>query len=279
MRSIVGRTMLRVAAVLALATLAMAVAQGIPYVPPELHQDVRRLQGDRITFCIWSATSPTADLDRAVARVIGEVLLVEVVYFEFRPSGDLSPDEFLEDVYIQLGANCDAIAGFVLAPDNYPEWLVPTRPYLAAPYVALVPESSELTRLGDVPAGGIVGSHVYTEGDYQLINYLAALPADSRWRRFGYASIEHMAGHIVRGTLAAGLAWQPSWVAAASAGATGVRAVPTGPVPTAVSNVGFVVRSDNVFLRTAIDQALAVMEDDGLLAEIAAAFGLDHAPR
>jgi hypothetical protein len=266
----------------ALAACGTVRAQGIPFVPPELHQDVRRLQGDRITFCLWPATSPTAALDRAVAQAVGDILLVEVAFFEYRPGGDLLPDEFLEEVYIQLGARCNAIAGFALVTDSFPEWLVPTRPYLNAGYVAVVREDAPYQRLGDLPARAIVGSQAYTQGDLQLMNYLAAAPEAARWRRFPYVSIELLARHVAAGTLAAGFVWQPSWaaqVAAAADGMTAFRTVPVAPLPLTLTSVGFVLRHDDTFLRNAIDVAIGVLEEDGELGRLAADAGLDHVVR
>lgn len=267
--------------VLAIATgvATIAAAQGIPYVPPELYQEVRRVQGDTITFCIWPVHSPTAALDRSVAQAIGEVLLVDVVLVEFTARGDLPPDEFVEEVYIQLGTQCDAIGGFILAADNYPEWLVPTRPYLYAPYLAIVREQATYARLGDVPGGAIIGSQVYTQGDLQLQHYLASVSENARWRRFPYASIVHMAGHLRQGTLEAGLVWQPSWAAMVAGGANGLRTVPMAPLPTPVSGVGFVVRSTNTFLRNALDTAIAAMDAEGMLADLADQESLLHVPR
>jgi polar amino acid transport system substrate-binding protein len=257
----------------------VAAAQGIPYVPPELYQEVRRVQGDTITFCIWPVHSPTAALDRRVAQAIGEVLLVDVALVEFTARGDLPPDEFLEEVYIQLGTQCDAIGGFILAADNYPEWLVPTRPYLYAPYLAIVREDSPYARLGDVPGGAIIGSQVYTQGDLQLQHYLASVSEGARWRRFPYGSMVHMAGHLRQGTLEAGLVWQPSWAAVVAGGVGGLRAVPTAPLPTTVSGVGFVGRSTNTFLRSALDSAIAAMDAEGMLVDLADRAGLLHVTR
>jgi polar amino acid transport system substrate-binding protein len=261
---------------LSFAVVSIAAAQGIPYVPPELYQEVRRVQGDTITFCIWPGHSPTASLDRRVAQAVGEVLLVDVALVEYADRGDLPPDEFLEEVYIQLGTRCDAIGGFILAADNYPEWLVPTRPYLYAPYLVIVREDATYGRLGDVPGGAIIGSQVYTQGDLQLQNYLATAPESARWRRFPYASMVHMARHLTEGTLEAGLVWQPSWAAAVAAGVSGVRTVPMAPLPTTVSGVGFVVRSTNTFLRNALDTAIAAMDAEGMLADLADQEALLH---
>jgi polar amino acid transport system substrate-binding protein len=262
---------------LAIATLTVVLAQGVPYVPPELYQELRRLQGDKITVCVWPALSPTAPLDRDVASAVSAVLLIDVDVYEYPSIGVLSPDEFLEEVYIQLGAHCDAIAGFTLVADVYPEWLVPTRPYLHAPFVALVRQDSGYARLGDVSAGAIIGSQIYTEGDYQLISYLLALPEGQRWRRFPYASADLLGRHVAARTIEAGLVWQPSWVAIADEDyASGLAVVPASPVPGTVTGVGFALRSDNDYLRSVLDIALGSMADEGLLGEIAAMHGYQH---
>jgi ABC-type amino acid transport substrate-binding protein len=251
-----------------------ALAQGIPYVPPELHQDLRRLQGDRITVCIWPGLSPTVALDRAIAEAIGDVLLVQIEIYEYASSGVLSPDEFSEEIYIQLGAHCDAIAGFILATHGFPEWLIPSRPYLNAPFVLVVRDDAPYQSLADVPTGSIIGSQVYTEGDLQLLNYLRAAPEQQRWRRFPYASGEALGRHIAQETLQAGLMWQPSWRAIADAG--GLREASARPLPPTTSGVGFVFRVDNDFVRNAIDVAIAALESEGMLSELAEQYGFVH---
>jgi len=252
---------------------------GIPYVPPEFHQDVRRIQGDKIVVCTWPLVSPTAALDRAVAEALSAVLLIDVEIVEHRSETDLSSDEFFEDVYVQLGATCDALAGVILQADAFPEWLMPTRPYVVAPYALLVPGDSSYESLGDVPANAIIGSQVLTEGDWQLLGYITSLPEDRRWRRFPYQSAEMMANHLANGVIQAGLIWQPSWAAVAQApevAALGLRTVSIAPMPAVASGVGFAVRSNNTFLRNALDVALEAMEAEGLLAELAAAHGIAH---
>jgi hypothetical protein len=277
MSGIVTRVQSTAGMLLAITALTVVLAQGVPYVPPELYQELRRLQGDKITVCVWPALSPTAPLDRDVAAAVSAVLLIEVDLYEYPSIGVLSPDEFLEEVYIQLGVHCDAIAGFTLVADAYPEWLVPTRPYLSAPFVALVRQDSGYARLGDVSAGTIVGSQIYTEGDYQLISYLSALPESQRWRRFPYASADVLGRHVAASTIEAGFVWQPSWVAIADEEyASGLAVVATAPVPTTVTGVGFALRSDNDYLRNALDIALGAMADEGLLGELAETHGYQH---
>jgi polar amino acid transport system substrate-binding protein len=274
----------RLAILVVIASLvSLAGAQvGIPYVPPELHQNVRRLHGDTIHFCVWTGLSPTAALDREVIDAVGEALLINVVVHDYAFAGGMEADDFHEQVYIQLGARCDAIGGLVLVNHGFPEWLVPSRPYFEAPFVLLVREDAPYERLGEVPVSATIGSQMYTEGDLQLLNYLGSLPENRRWRRFPYTSIEMLSRHVAAGTVEAGLVWHASWTSLGTkveVEELGLRTVEASPLPRVSSGVGFGLFIDNDFLRSTIDSALEILEAEGVLEDIAARLGYLHDAR
>lgn len=277
--SSLGRRLRRCTAALAvLATASWLTAQGLPYVAPELHSNIRPLRGDTITICTWPGISSTAAVDRAVAEAIGMVMLLAVDVYEYPFPGVMSSDEFLQLVLIQLGESCDAVAGFQLVPDGFPEWLQPTRAYLRLPYQVLVQQGGPAS-LGDVPAGSRIGSQVYTEGDVRLLAYLQSAGGSPVWRRFPYDAVATMARHVASGTVAAGIAWQPAIAAEADLIASlGLAVVAPAPIPLGHSGVGFALRNDNTFLRAALDAAIEILEQEGVLEEIATEHGLTHLP-
>lgn len=269
MRGLAGLVGLGLAA-LAGAAQPVLAQYAMPYIPPERYQERRWLEGDKVTFCIWSV-SPTSDLDRRVAEEIGALLLLEVEIHEFTNAVPQVDEAFWEQILIQLSESCDAVMGFALVTAIVPDWLTPTRSYYDGPFVLAVTDPA-YTRLGDVPPGSRIGSLLYSTADLRLIEYSAVRPEAERWRRLPFTDPGQMIDFLRRGTIEAGLIWAPSLGQVADT--DDVRAVPLDPVAAPATPVGMVLLSHNLFLRGQLDLAITALIEDGVVDRILDETGL-----
>lgn len=266
-----------VAAVCALLTVGIVSAQVAPPsdgAPPDVPRDYieryRRMDGEMLRFCIHPK-GITGDLDLAVAHAIGQTLLLEVEIYEVHPIIDIpglagipiSEDE----LFVYLTNHCDAFLGFTLGAGVYDPWVTISRPYVQTRFIAVTTEDGP-SRLSDLPPGGIVGTTMLTEGDAQVGAYVRSLPEERRWRRFPYPHAPLLIERLVDGTVEVGVAWEPAvWFAADMLGAQ-VHEIPSDPVSLPSRGVGMVLRSDQLFVRDAVDSAIAALLQDGTLQEI-----------
>ncbi|MBM9595949.1 substrate-binding periplasmic protein [Roseitranquillus sediminis] len=256
------------AACLLSAAQGLRAQVGLPYVPPEWHQEQRWLEGSKVTFCLWSV-SPTMEIDRRIGEAIGEALLLEADFQVYENRVPLLGEQFWEEVWIQLAERCDAIAGFVMSADLDVDWLIPTRPYYEAPYVFAVRDDG-ISRLGDVPADGKVGSMIYTPADTNLISYMELQPEDRRWTRYPFTSGEQALDFLQSDRVAGSIFWAPTLrqVTGGDPGEMGIRQVPLDPVSPTSTPIGMMLREHNVFLRNEIDRAIGALIEDGVIEDI-----------
>jgi len=154
-----------------------ALAQDTPYVPDEWKYG-RRQTGSTLQYCL-DARDPDLPVARKIGQAIANALLLEPKPHEL---GQNLAGEDLDNLYRVFLETCDVYLGFKLIPDAYPPWLTVTRPYYRTSYV-LVTANAQWNSLADVPRTQAVGSTIGTSGDIRLIQYLQALPADSRLQR------------------------------------------------------------------------------------------------
>jgi len=268
-----GRGAMRVKAIalaLALWAVGAAVAAAqVPYVPAEFLSGHRRLQGNSITFCVYE-DSPTYAFDRAVAEELAMALLLEPNFFEVKPPPfRLAQEDYVEELYVLLMDHCDAMVGFSLATDTYPDWLVLTRPYYWTPYVLAVTDP-DYRQLSDIPRDKAIGTRLLTLSDVEFINFMSTLPKEQRWRRFPYVSDALLVQRLLDGTIAGALMWAPALYRETGGNpeALGIRVISTSPLRTIERPVGLAVRSSDAFLRAMLDEAIAALTQDGIIDEL-----------
>ena len=248
---------------------SLACAQvALPYVPPELYQQRRRLQEDQITFCVWEV-NPTSALDQQVVQELGAALLVEVEIYRYENTVPQVGEDFWERVFIQLAEHCDALMGFRLLPEGYPEWLTPSRPYYQAPHVLAV-TNDEYQRLADISRDQAIGSPLFTNADYRFQDYLRTLPEGQRWKRFPYTSSQSQLESLLHGTIEGGIFWAPTLndLTDGDPASHGIRVIPLDPVPTVATPIGLILREYNTLLRTQLDQAIVALIEDGVITDL-----------
>lgn len=267
----------RISSLLLLLTLCIALAQ--PAVPSDFYQDARRVDGDRLVFCLWGG-NPTMELDRQVGNAIAESLFLEVGFHTLSPVL-ANNEEFWEELFLALADECVALLGFRLEPVTLPEWVTVTRPYYKASHVLAV-TNPEVESLADLPRDQFVGSRLFTLADQQFLAYLQALPADQRWSRLPFTSNEHQLTYLLEGKIGGAIAWAPAVHETVSkledAGDTPVRYSRLEPLPEIVTEVGLVLRSQDTYLRQTFDDSIRYLVEAGIIQEIIEALSYPGSP-
>jgi len=258
---------------------AGAFAQGVPplpAVPPELLQFYR--SGGEVRFCI-NAASSLAEFDRALAQTLADSLLIPA---EFDEIVDVEPpfpfdyrftvDE--ADLFVKVNNDCDAVMGYRLPRSGLiPDWLIVSRPYLESDMVLGVVDPN-VERFADLPEGARIGSRIGTAGDTQFRSYLQALPREPV-DRVPYVANDILLEDLASGALDGVLIWEPA-LYLAGGGDPATLGIHTATLPFDIEAITFSValKSDGQFLRSLIDEAIALVLESGVLAELLAEFGL-----
>lgn len=256
---------------LALVALAAAIADhalaqtNLPYVPPDQLDERRRMSQTDIRFCVWG-DSPLKEFETRVATELAHALLLEPIVNEiFRPPATNDAD-FWETTYRILTNDCEALMGYILVPEQQPEWMTATRPYYEVETVLAVTDDS-IRSLADVPVGAFVGSLIATFGDFQLITYLRTQPQDRTWRRLPYDSAHKLIARLLDGTLTAAMlpAADLYGVVRDNAEAGFVKVVSTSPLNVVPTQFSIGMRSSETSLRSILDEAIVALVEDGTI--------------
>lgn len=239
-----------------------------PLIQRDFYDGLRRLQQDRITFCVWE-NSPTAQFDRLLATELASVLLLEVGFVEVPSLLRRNNEEFLQTLFIALSDECRAFMGFNLEVETLPTWVTVSRSYYRAPYVLAIIEDS-YQRLADIPQDQVIGSQIFSRADYQLLAYLQSLPSTQRWRRFPYDSAEMLINHLVEGQVDAALVYGPSLYSLTNGDpqSMGIRVISTDPLSQPEINLGIALQSKDLLLRTFLDEAIVALTEDGVVDQL-----------
>jgi polar amino acid transport system substrate-binding protein len=268
------------ALLLLVGTPALAQLNLNPPNPPTQFLDARRqLDGDTLRICI-SADSILAPIDRAVARAIGDALLLDVELFELEsirnpPVLDHRMSLSQTELFTLLNNECQAYAGFVLSTSGITEWMTITRPYLSTRSV-FASADPEVGSLGDVPVDAKIGTRIGANVDIRFLDYNLGLPEDRRWRRVPYPNYQFLLDRLREGELDAILLWEPSLYVGLDGDPAAEGVYPGSPDPVTVDEQGFglILHQRDAFLRTALDEAIAFLAEDGTLQEIIDASGI-----
>ncbi|WP_108462979.1 substrate-binding periplasmic protein [Devosia naphthalenivorans] len=259
--------------VLAGVPAAQAVTLDLPSISTDFLDRETLLDGDTIRFCVYGGSASGA-YDREIAQLLGDSLFLQVEFYDVEPpivvpGLDTIPISF-EDLFIMLTNECDAFMGMELAPGVYPPWMNLTRPYLTAPYVAVV-RDGEYADLGALPAQAKVATQTLTTGDIMFDAYRQTQPQAQRYRRIPYPTTLLQLERLQDLSVEAAIVWEP-WIGHPGIDSTGLSIVSNGIVPLPDREIGIAVRSRDDFIRSSLDQAITQLETDGTLAARYAAF-------
>jgi polar amino acid transport system substrate-binding protein len=253
----------------AAAMLAWCLAQSAalaqtPYVPDEWKYG-KRQDGAALNYCV-DERDPDLPVAKEIGRAVAQALLLQP---KEHAIGQNTVGEDIDNLYRVFLETCDVFLGFKLISDAYPQWLAITRPYYRTSYV-LVTADAGLKALADMPKSTAIGATIGTSGDFRLIQYLQALPAEQRWNRFPMGSDELALNALVRGTVGVALVWGPSfWALQKSVPAfAGLRPISPRPLPESAIGVGATLLANETFLRSSVDDAIASLTADGSIGAI-----------
>jgi polar amino acid transport system substrate-binding protein len=252
------------AAVLAWCLAQSAALAQTPYVPDEWKFG-KRQDGAALNYCV-DERDPDLPVAKEIGRAVAQALLLQP---KEHAIGQNTVGEDIDNLYRVFLETCDVFLGFKLISDAYPQWLAITRPYYRTSYV-LVTADAGLKALADMPKSTAIGATIGTSGDFRLIQYLQALPAEQRWNRFPMGSDELALNALVRGTVGVALVWGPSfWALQKSDPAfAGLRPISPRPLPESVIGVGATLLANETFLRSSVDDAIASLVADGSIGAI-----------
>jgi polar amino acid transport system substrate-binding protein len=251
-----------------------AVAQGEPEFferpfAPEQWNIGRRTDESKLRYCV-DPRDPAWEVDGAIADAIAQALLLEPVRFVVKKEMVL---EDLTKVYEILLKDCDLYMGFKLLAEGYPQWVTLSRPYYEAGYV-FVTDDPGIATLADLPAGRPIGATMGTMAHYRLVSYLMAVPAEQRWPAFPFGTNEFTLNALLEGTVDVALVWGPEFWARQKADPAyaDFHVIDSNPLPPTTIGVGVLMLSNQKFLRTSVDEAIAALSADGTVAQILESF-------
>ncbi len=260
---------------LALAVLAAALPPGpVSAQEPEFYEVPfangqwnigRRLDESQLRYCV-DQRDPDWELAADIADAVAGALLLE-------PQRYVVESVFVSDditkVYKIMLLHCDVHMGFKLIPGGYANWITLTRPYYESQYV-FVAADPDIHALADLAPGRAIAATMGTSAHLRLVSYLTALSAEDRWPAYPMGTNDLSLESILNGTVDVALVWAPSfWAKQRDEPAyADLHVINPNPLPPTILGVGALLLADETFLRTAIDQAIAALSEDGTIAAI-----------
>ena len=230
----------------------------------------RRLDESQLRYCV-DRRDPDWEVAAAIADAIALGLLLEPQQYVVESNLVI---EDITKVYEVMLKHCDVHMGFKLIPGGYANWITLTRPYYEAQYV-FVTADPEIDALADVAPARSIGATMGTSAHLRLVSYLTALPAEDRWPTYPMGSNDFALESLLKGTVDVALVWAPElWARQrADSAYAELHVIDPDPLPPTSLGVGALLLSDETFLRTAIDEAIAALSEDGTIAGILDEFG------
>ena len=263
------------------ATLSCSAVQAQPIidvVPRELYTDSLRQNGNSITFC-YNPEGMMAGFEQELAETIGSVLLVEPKIVA-TPNGRVPTNPldyrlpYLPDaIFILLAETCDVMMGYVLAR-SVPDWVLLTRPYLSTGNL-LITRNPDIKTIEDVPHDQRIGSRSLSISDNRLQSFMAARPAEQRWKRATLYNNERVLQQLESGEIGAAVIWEPAVYFATKGDpeAAGYHILPL-PFVDRRTEIGMATRSNNTYLNSILGDAVQELISDGTLDEMVQRYNL-----
>ncbi len=252
--------------------------------PDEWLDRTNRMQGDKISVCI-NTESLMAPFELDLWRAITGALLIELEVREIhgrraQPILDYSLSLSETELYQVLFNGCQALGGFLFSTSQFPNWLTITRPYAIMGFVAATTSPTAAT-LGDFGSDARIGTKMGSSADLAFIDQAGSRPEQRRFRRVPYPNNQLLIDRLQEGELEAMIIWEPGlaqW-SAANPGSD-IRIIPADPVRLPRQQFGIVLLQRESFLRSALDDAIVALTQDGTIDRLLAEHGLPgQAPR
>lgn len=277
------RPLLALIATLVCASASAQVDVGTPQVPDDWLDRTNRMRGDSLTVCI-NTESLMATFERDLWQAIADALLLDLEVRDIRgrraqPILDYSLSLSDTELYQVLYNGCQALGGFLLSTSQFPTWMTITRPYLEMRFVVATTTES-VAKLGDFTPDDKVGTRMGTAADLAFIDQAGTQPDQRRFRRVPYPNNQLIIDRLQDGELDAIIIWEPGlaqWLAG-QGDATSIRVIASDPIRLPTQSFGIVLLQRESFLRSVLDDAIAVLSADGTIDRLLAAHGLPGQP-
>ena len=235
-----------------------------PYAPGQWNIG-RRLDESQLRYCV-DPRDPAWEVAGAIADAIAGALLLEPQRYVVQ--SDIVVEDITK-VYAIMLKHCDIHMGFKLIPEGYDNWVTLTRAYYESQYV-FVTADPNIHALADLAPSRPIGATVGTSAHIRLVSYLMALPADKRWPTYPYGTNDLALESLLKGSVAVALVWAPDLWAKQQAdhAYAGLHVIDPNPLPPTSLGVAALMLSNETFLRTAVDQAIAALISDGTIQSI-----------
>ncbi|WP_332692651.1 substrate-binding periplasmic protein [Devosia sp.] len=258
------------ACMLALLAQGQVSAQGEPefFEKPYAHGQWnlgRRLDESQLRYCV-DRRDADWEVAGAIADAVAGALLLEPHRYVVESA---VVQEDITRVYGLMLEHCDMHMGFKLIPEGFANWVTLTRPYYETQYV-FVTADPDIRSLADLAPGRPIGATIGTSAHVRLVSYLIALPAEQRWPTYPMGTNDLALESLLNGTVDVALVWAPVLWAKQRADSSyaDLRAIDSNPMPPTSLGVGALLLSDETFLRSAIDEAVAALTADGTIGAI-----------
>jgi polar amino acid transport system substrate-binding protein len=235
-----------------------------PYAPGQWNIG-RRLDESQLRYCV-DKRDPDWEVAGAIADAVAQALLLEPQRYVVESQVVI---EDITKVYGVMLEHCDLHMGFKLIPQGYGNWVTLTRAYYETRY-DFVTGDPDINALADLAPGHPIAATMGTMAHIRLVSYLTALPADDRWPTYPMGTNDLALESLLNGTADVALVWAPSlWAKQRENAAYGdLRAIDPKPLPATTLGVGALLLSDETFLRTSVDEAIAALISDGTIQSI-----------
>jgi len=230
----------------------------------------RRLDEAQLRYCV-DQRDPDWEVAGAIADAVAMGLLLEPQRYVVESKVVM---EDITKVYGVMLEHCDVHMGFKLIPGGYPNWVTLTRAYYENQYV-FVTADPDIHALADVAPARPIGATMGTSAHLRLVSYLAAVPAEDRWPTYPMGTNDRALESLLDGTVDVALVWAPSlWAKQREESAyADLHVIDPNPLPPTTLGVGALLLADETFLRTAVDEAIAALSEDGTIAGILETYG------
>ena len=236
----------------------------------------RRVDESKLRYCI-DRRNPDWELAAEIVEAVAGALLLEPQRYE------VESDFIIEDItriYAIMLEHCDIHMGFKLTPGGYDNWITLTRSYYHAQYVFITADP-DLLALGNLAPTRAIGPTMGTSAHIRLISYIKALSAEDRWPIYPMGTSELVLKSLLNGTIDVGLLWGPTFWAKQLQDPvySKLYVINPTPLPPTILGVGALMLADKIFLRTAFDEAITALIEDGTIAGILEKFNFPATAR
>ena len=225
----------------------------------------RKVDESQLRYCI-DRRNPDWELAAEIIDAVSGALLLEPKRYEVE--SDFVNDHITK-IYAIMLEHCDIHMGFKLIPGGYPNWVTLSRPYYHAEYV-FVTTDPDITSLDSLAPTRPIGPMMGTSAHIRLISYIKTLSAENRWPIYPMGTSEILFKSLLNGKIDVALLWAPTlWAKQLEDSVySDLHVIEPAPLPPTILGVGALMLADKIFLRTAFDEAINALIEDGTISGI-----------